>query len=58
MAAGYQIAELPMALEPRRHGASKLRMGAAVLTHLRLMAMTAAMAARGTIRGRHTAAAS
>jgi dolichol-phosphate mannosyltransferase len=56
MAAGYRIAELPMALEPRRHGESKLRVGQAVVTHLRLMALTAAMAARGGIRGRQTPA--
>lgn len=52
MAAGYRIAELPLALEPRCHGQSKLRVGQAVITHLRLMAMTAGMAARGSIRGR------
>jgi hypothetical protein len=43
MVAGHRIAELPMALEPRRHGESKLRIGDAIATHLRLLALTAFM---------------
>jgi dolichol-phosphate mannosyltransferase len=48
MCAGYRIAELPMALEPRRHGVSKLRTMQAVATHCRLLAMTAVMRSGST----------
>ncbi len=38
--AGYQVREVPMALEHRRYGESKLRVGDAVIAHLRLITLT------------------
>lgn len=43
MLAGYRVKELPMRLEKRRYGESKLKVGDAIVAHLRLLAMTALM---------------
>jgi dolichol-phosphate mannosyltransferase len=40
----YRIAELPMPIEPRRYGKSKLRLADAITAHLVLLTITAAMA--------------
>jgi len=40
----YRIAEVPMPIEPRRYGESKLRLGDAITAHLALLTLTAAMA--------------
>src|SRR5262249_10636616 len=48
--AGYRIAEVPMRLEPRRFGESKLRIADAVLAHMVLLTMTAAMVSSRQVR--------
>jgi dolichol-phosphate mannosyltransferase len=48
--AGYTIAEVPMRLEPRRYGESKLRIADAVLAHMALLTMTAAMVSSRHVR--------
>jgi len=50
MLAGYGVRELPMELERRRFGASKLKVGDAIAAHLRLLTLTATLVA--TRRGR------
>jgi dolichol-phosphate mannosyltransferase len=40
---GYIVRELPMRLESRRFGESKLRVGDAIVAHIRLLALTAFM---------------
>jgi len=41
MRAGYKIAEVPMPIEPRRYGESKLKVSDAVMTHAMLLSLTA-----------------
>jgi len=43
MLAGYRVAELPMRLEQRRFGESKLKIGDAILAHATLLSLTAAL---------------
>jgi dolichol-phosphate mannosyltransferase len=43
MLAGYQVRELPMRLEQRRFGQSKLKIGDAVVAHAGLLALTATL---------------
>jgi dolichol-phosphate mannosyltransferase len=43
MLAGYRVKELPMRLEQRRFGDSKLKVGDAILAHAGLLSMTAAL---------------
>jgi dolichol-phosphate mannosyltransferase len=43
MLSGYTVREVPMGLESRRFGESKLKVGDAVMAHLRLLIMTALM---------------
>jgi len=40
--AGQKIAEVPMPLEARRFGESKLRVGDAIMAHMGLLTLTAA----------------
>lgn len=51
---GYRVGELPMHLETRRFGESKLKVGDAIMSHLGLLALTAtlvgARAARSGLR--------
>lgn len=48
--AGYRVAEVPMHLEQRRFGESKLKISDAVLTHTALLTMTALHAGAGSLR--------
>jgi dolichol-phosphate mannosyltransferase len=43
MLTGHSVREVPMRLESRRFGESKLRVGDAVMAHMRLLVMTAFM---------------
>src|SRR5262245_56657981 len=43
MLSGYRVRELPMRLEPRRFGESKLKIGDAIVAHAGLLSMTAAL---------------
>jgi len=43
MLAGYRVRELPMRLEPRRFGESKLKIGDAIMAHTGLLALTATL---------------
>lgn len=45
MLSGLQVAEVPMPLEPRRFGESKLKIGDAVLAHLGLLTLTTTLIA-------------
>ncbi len=49
---GFRVRELPMQLGPRRFGVSKMRIGEAVVGHLGLLALTAALVAARWARGR------
>jgi dolichol-phosphate mannosyltransferase len=49
MLAGHRVREVPMQLGERRFGESKLKIGNAIASHLRLLTMTAAMV---SVRGR------
>jgi dolichol-phosphate mannosyltransferase len=51
MLSGYAVREVPMQLEARRFGESKLKVGDAVLAHAHLITMTAVMV--GTRQVRH-----
>lgn len=48
--AGYRVRELPMRLGARRHGESKLKVGDAVMAHVSLITMTAALVAARRMR--------
>jgi hypothetical protein len=48
MLAGQRIREVPMQLQVRQFGESKLKIGDAVLAHVRLLSLTALM-----VGGRH-----
>ncbi len=43
MLSGYRVSEVPMRLESRRFGESKLKVGDAIMAHVRLLLMTAFM---------------
>ena len=45
MLAGYRVRELPMRLESRRYGESKLKVGDAVMAHVSLLTLTATLVA-------------
>ena len=47
MVAGFKIVEVPMPLEPRRYGESKLRVADAIAAHIVLLAMTSIKARFG-----------
>jgi dolichol-phosphate mannosyltransferase len=51
MLAGYRVRELPMRLESRRYGQSKLRIGDAVVAHASLIALTAMLVGTRRVRG-------
>ncbi len=55
MLGGYRVAEVPMRLESRRFGESKLKVSDAIVAHCRLLLLTALMVgarrARGLSRG-------
>jgi dolichol-phosphate mannosyltransferase len=51
MLAGYRVRELPMRLETRRYGESKLKIGDAIVAHVSLIAMTAMMVGVRRLRG-------
>ena len=57
MLAGYRVRELPMRLEPRRFGESKLKIGDAIMAHTGLLALTATLVTTRCLRalgsGRH-----
>lgn len=48
--AGYQVRELPMQLEERRFGESKLKVGDAIFAHASLLTMTATLVAMQRLR--------
>ena len=48
--AGYDVRELPMLLEERRFGESKLKVGDAIVAHVSLLTMTATMVAMQRLR--------
>ncbi len=50
MLAGYRVRELPMRLEARRFGESKLKIGDAVVAHASLLALTVSLIATRRIR--------
>ncbi len=50
MLSGCNVAEVPMQLEARRFGESKLKIGDAILAHVRLIAMTAFMVGTRQVR--------
>jgi dolichol-phosphate mannosyltransferase len=50
MLTGLRVREVPMRLEKRRYGESKLKVGDAVVAHLRLLAMTALMVGAQHVR--------
>ena len=50
MLAGYRVRELPMRLESRRFGESKLKIGDAILAHTGLLALTATLVAVRQLR--------
>jgi hypothetical protein len=43
MLSGHRVSEVPMRLESRRFGESKLKVGDAIMAHVRLLLMTAFM---------------
>jgi dolichol-phosphate mannosyltransferase len=49
--AGCRVAEVPMRLESRRFGESKLKVSDAIVAHIRLLAMTALMVSARQARG-------
>jgi dolichol-phosphate mannosyltransferase len=51
MLAGYRVAEVPMRLESRRFGESKLKVSDAIVAHCRLLLMTALMVSTRQARG-------
>jgi dolichol-phosphate mannosyltransferase len=51
MLAGYRVRELPMRLEKRRYGESKLKVGDAIAAHAGLLSMTAALVGSRWVRG-------
>ena len=51
MLAGYRVAEVPMRLESRRFGESKLKLSDAIVAHCRLLLMTALMVSTRQARG-------
>jgi dolichol-phosphate mannosyltransferase len=51
MLAGYQVRELPMRLESRRFGESKLKVGDAIVAHASLLTLTATLVTSRRIRG-------
>lgn len=51
MLSGYRVAELPMQLEKRRFGESKLKVLDAVLAHLGLLTLTATLVTKSRVRG-------
>ncbi len=51
MLAGYRVAEVPMRLESRRFGESKLKVSDAIVAHCRLLLMTALMVGTRQARG-------
>jgi dolichol-phosphate mannosyltransferase len=50
MLAGYRVRELPMQLEQRRYGDSKLKVGDAILSHAGLLSLTAALVSARKLR--------
>lgn len=50
MLAGFQVGEVPMQLEPRRYGESKLKISDAVMAHTALLTMTAIMVGSRQLR--------
>lgn len=52
MLAGYRVRELPMRLEKRRYGQSKLKVGDAIAAHAGLLSMTAALVGSRWLRER------
>ena len=48
--AGYEVRELPMQLEERRFGESKLKVGDAIVAHASLLTMTATLVAMQKLR--------
>jgi dolichol-phosphate mannosyltransferase len=50
--AGYRVRELPMRLEKRRYGESKLKVGDAIAAHAGLLSMTAALVGSRWLRAR------
>jgi dolichol-phosphate mannosyltransferase len=50
MLAGYRVRELPMRLEQRRFGDSKLKVGDALLAHAGLLSLTAALVSARKLR--------
>jgi len=50
MLAGHRVSELPMQLEARRFGESKLKIGDAVVAHAGLLTMTATLVAASRLR--------
>jgi dolichol-phosphate mannosyltransferase len=51
MLAGYRVRELPMRLERRQFGQSKLKVGDAIVAHVSLLTMTASLVALRRLRG-------
>ena len=49
---GYRVRELPMQLEKRKYGESKLKVGDAIAAHAGLLSMTAALVGARWLRGR------
>lgn len=52
MLAGYRVRELPMRLEKRKFGESKLKVGDAIAAHAGLLSMTAALVSSRWVRER------
>jgi dolichol-phosphate mannosyltransferase len=52
MLSGYRVREVPMQLGTRRFGESKLKIGDAVMSHVGLLALTAALLSARWARGR------
>ncbi len=50
MLAGYRVRELPMSLERRRYGESKLKVGDAIVAHASLLTLTAALVGARRLR--------
>jgi len=51
MLAGYSVRELPMRLESRRFGESKLKVGDAIVAHASLLTLTATLVTLRRVRG-------
>jgi dolichol-phosphate mannosyltransferase len=54
MLAGYRVRELPMRLEARRFGESKLKIGDAIVAHVSLLTLTASLVAARRMRALFT----